>query len=251
MAGSSPVMIRRWLAPVASLLRPRPLSASPTPPGPLPMTRSGILTRYRHLRQISRELHESVLNIIAPDVLLNWARRLDLTEGKAVVPETEDELTLPEDLAIYLPRLGHPHPLDRYAKVARFGPGSGEAIVFAAMRRARFSLWRIERRHHITGLILRDLLRDEEIWLVDETMERSAPLGLEMAARLLQPDSFAMTARIIVPLLPHLMEEAFARAPALRHIQGHVLADDPRFTIAVYRAAVTLGAIHSVRFNRK
>ena len=219
MAGSSPVMIRRWLAPVASLLRPRPLSASPTPPGPVPMSRSGILTRYRHLRQISRELHESVLNIIAPDVLLNWARRLDLTEGKAVVPETEDELTLPEDLAIYLPRLGHPHPLDRYAKVARFGPGSDEAIVFAAMRRARFSLWRIERRHHITGLILRDLLRDEEIWLVDETMERSAPLGLEMAARLLQPDSFAMTARIIVPLLPHLMEEAFARAPALGNAQ--------------------------------
>jgi len=26
-----------------------------------------------------------------------------------------------------------------------------------------------------------------------------------MAARLLQPDSFAMTARIIVPLLPHLI----------------------------------------------
>ena len=251
MAGSSPVMLRRWLAPIASLLRPRPLPASPTPPGPVPMSRSGILTRYRHLRQISKELHESVLNIIAPDVLLDWARRLDLTEGKAVVIETEDELTLPEDLAIYLPRLGHTHPLDRYARVAGFAPGSDEAIVFAAMRRARFSLWRIERRHHITGLILRDLLRDEEIWLVDETMERSAPLGLEMAARLLQPDRFAMTARIIVPLLPHLMEEAFARAPALRHIQGRVLADDSRFAVAVYRAAVTLGAIHSVRFNRK
>lgn len=215
------------------------------------MTRSGILTRYRHLRQISKRLHENVLDIIAQDVLVDWARRLGMTEGKAVIPETDDELTLPEDLAIYLPRLGHPHPLDRYARVTSFGPGSDEAIVFAAMRRARFSLWRIERRHHITGLILRDLLRDEEIWLVDETMERSAPLGLEMAARLLQPDSFAMTARIIVPLLPHLMEEAFARAPALRHIQGHVLADDPRFTIAVYRAAVTMGAIHSVRFNRK
>lgn len=250
MAGSLPMTLRRWLAPVASLLHPRPLPASPTPsPGPTPTTRSGILTRYRHLRQISNKLHQSVLDIIAADVLIDWARRLDMTEGKAVVPETEDELTLPEDLAIYLPRLGHPHPLDRYARVASFGPD--EAVVFTAMCRARFSLWRIERRHHITGLILRDLLRDEEIWLVDETMERRSTPGLKMAARLLQPDSFAMTARIIVPLLPHLMEETFARAPALRHVQSRVLADDPRFAIAVYRAAVTLGAIHSVRFNRK
>ena len=114
-------------------------------------------------------------------------------------------MTLPEDLAIYLPRPGRSHPLDRYARVARFAPGSDEAIVLAAMRRARFSLWRVERRHPTTGLILRDLLRGGETWLVDEAMEKNAPPGVEMAARLLQPESFAMTARIIVPLLPDLM----------------------------------------------
>jgi hypothetical protein len=118
-------------------------------------------------------------------------------------------MTLPEDLAIYLPRLGRSHPLDRYARVARFVPGSDEAIVLEAMRRARFSFWRIERRHQTTGLILRDLLRGGETWLVDEAMEKNAPPGLEIAARLLQPAAFAMTARIIVPILPDLMEETF------------------------------------------
>jgi len=215
------------------------------------MTCSEILTRYRRLRQISKEHHEAVLDIIAPDVLLDWARRLDLTEGKAVVLESENEMTLPEDLAIYLPRLGRSHPLDRYARVARFVPGSDEAIVLEAMRRARFSFWRIERRHQTTGLILRDLLRGGETWLVDEAMEKNAPPGLEIAARLLQPAAFAMTARIIVPILPDLMEETFARAPALRHAQGGALAADPHFAIAVYRAAVTMGAMDSVRFRRK
>src|SRR3954463_3849093 len=113
----------------------------------------------RRLRQISKEQHEAILNIIAPSVLLDWARRLDLTEGKAIVLENDNEMTLPEDLAIYLPRPGRSHPLERYARVARFAPGSDEAIVLAAMRRARFSLWRVERRHPTTGLILRDLLR--------------------------------------------------------------------------------------------
>src|SRR3954467_14829421 len=169
------------------------------------MTRSEILSRYRRLRQISKQQHEAVLDIIAADVLLDWARRLELTVGKTVVLENDNELTLPEDLTIYLPRPGRSHPLERYARVARFAPGSDEAIVLAAMRRARFSLWRIERRHPTTGLILRDLLRGEETWLVDEAMEKNAPPGVEMAARLLKPESFAMTARIIVPLLPDLM----------------------------------------------
>jgi hypothetical protein len=60
-------------------------------------------------------------------------------------------------------------------------------------------------------------------------MEKNAPSGVEMAARLLQPESFAMTARIIVPLLPDLMtlpevmEEVFTRAPALRRLRGDAL----------------------------
>jgi hypothetical protein len=221
------------------------------------MPRSEILARYRRLRQISKEQHEAVLDIIAPSVLLDWARRLDLTEGKAIVLENDNEMTLPEDLAIYLPRPGRSHPLERYARVARFAPGSDEAIVLAAMRRARFSLWRIERRHPTTGLILRDLLRGEETWLVDEAMEKNAPPGVEMAARLLQPESFAMTARIIVPILPDLitlpevMEEVFTRAPALRRLRGDALAGDPRFAIGFYRAAVATGAMDRVLFQRK
>ena len=197
------------------------------------MPRSEILARYRRLRQISKEQHEAVLDIIAPSVLLDWARRLDLTEGKAIVLENDNEMTLPEDLAIYLPRPGRSHPLERYARVARFAPGSDEAIVLAAMRRARFSLWRIERRHPTTGLILRDLLRGEETWLVDEAMEKNAPSGVEMAARLLQPESFAMTARIIVPLLPDLMtlpevmEEVFtsSRFPSFSDSTEHLGKD--------------------------
>jgi hypothetical protein len=214
------------------------------------MTRTAILTRYRRLRQISKEHHQAVLDIIAPGVMLDWAKRLGLTQGRTVVLGSEHDMTLAEDLATYLPRPGRSHPLDRYARTARFAPASDEAIVLEAMRHARFSLWRVERRHETAGLILQDLLRGGEIWLVDETMEKSAPRGVEMAARLLQPESFAMTARIIVPVTSDLMEEVFTRAPALQHTQGDSLARDPRFAIGIYRAAVLTGAMGSVRFKR-
>ena len=252
MAGSSPVPLRRWLAPVAALLRTRQSRADPaSPPGPPPMPRSEILARYRRLRQISKEHHQAVLDIIAPDVVLNWAKRLDLTQGRTVLLESEHEMTLVEDLAIYLPRLGRSHPLDRYARAAQFASGSGEAIVLEAMRQARFSLWRVERRHETAGLVLRDLLRGGEIRLVDEAMEKNTPLGVEMAARLLSLEDFAMTARIVVPVTPDLIKEVFNKAPALRRAEADVLARDPRFAIGIYRAAVAMGAMDSIRFKRK
>jgi len=112
------------------------------------------LTRYRRLRQISKEHHQAVLDIIAPGVMLDWAKRLGLTQGRTVVLGSEHDMTLVEDLATYLPRPGRSHPLDRYARTARFAPASDEAIVLEAMRHARFSLWRVERRHETAGLIL-------------------------------------------------------------------------------------------------
>ena len=213
------------------------------------MTRTEILTRYRRLRQISKEHHRDVLDIIAPDVVLDWAKRIGLMQGKTLILESEHEMTLAEDLATYLPRLGHSSPLDRYARTARFAPGSDQSIVLDAMRHARFSLWRVERRHATAGLILRDMLRDEEIWLVDETMEKNPPLKIEMAARLLMLEDFVMTARIIVPVTMDLMEEMFDRAPPLRRSQGDALARDPRLAIGVYRAAVARGVMDAVRFK--
>lgn len=258
MVGLPPGPLRRLRARLPSrLLARQPPASLVSPPRPPLMTRSEILSRYRRLRQISKEQHGAVLDIIAPDVLLDWARRIDLTQGKTVVSDSEYEIALAEDLAIYLARLGRSHPLDRYARAAGFAPGSDEAIVLAAMRHARFSLWRIERHHETTGLILRDLLREEEIWLIDEAMAKNARPGREMAARLVQPDRFAMTARVIVPInpvlmtRPELMEEVFTRAPALRSLQGKALAEDPRFAIGIYRAAVATGAMDFVRFKRK
>ena len=214
------------------------------------MTRTEVLTRYRRLRQVSKEHHRAVLNIIAPDVVFDWAKRLGLTQGKSVVLDSENEMTLAEDLATYLPRPGRSHPLDRYARAAQFAPDSDEAIVLEAMRHACFSVWRVERRHPSAGLILGDLLRGGEIRLVDETMEKNAPQRVEMAARLLTLEGFAMTARIVVPVTPGLLEKVFDRAPALRHAQGDILARDPRFAIGIYRAAVATRAMNTVRFQR-
>ena len=44
----------------------------------VPARRDDILARYLRLREISKKLHEEVLNSISSDTLLNCARRLGL-----------------------------------------------------------------------------------------------------------------------------------------------------------------------------
>ena len=115
MAGLPQGPLRRLLSRLPSRLLARQPPVSPmSPPRLPPVTRAEILSRYRHLRQISKELHEAVLDITAADVLLDWARRIDLTQGRTVISDNEYEIALAEDLAIYLARLGRPYPSCRF-----------------------------------------------------------------------------------------------------------------------------------------
>jgi hypothetical protein len=43
-----------------------------------------------------------------------------------------------------------------------------------ALRHARLSIWRVKRRHEVAGLVIRNLFRAVEEWLVDEKLEASA-----------------------------------------------------------------------------
>ncbi len=113
------------------------------------------------------------------------------------------------------------------------------------MCRADFSLWRIERRHETAGLIVFDVLRQSEAWLMDEGLEQSAEDGMAIAMRLFTPETFAMTAGVIVPVDRDIVETAFdlmASGPE----DPDALARDPRFAMAVYRAALALGAMENV-----
>src|SRR5947208_1171387 len=92
--------------------------------------------------------------------------------------------------------------LDRYARATPLPPGSDAARVLEAMRHAQFSVWRIKQRHDTAGLIITDVLREADVWLVDEQLEASAPEGLCFAGRICEPDRFAMGCGVVVPVYP-------------------------------------------------
>ena len=117
------------------------------------------------------------------------------------------------------------------------------------MRHARFSIWRVERRHETAGLVIRDLLREAEEWLVDEKLEASAPENMTFAGRICEPDDFAMTCGVIVPVTRDLIEEVTLDTLAWRRGKPEQVAQDPRFATAIYRAALDSGIMDHVAYE--
>jgi hypothetical protein len=210
------------------------------------MTRDEVLQRYRHLRLISIGHHSGALKFLSRQAVLEHAKRLGLATGGMLVAESEAEMTLVFDLALYTAKERRSRALDRYARATPLPPGSDAARVLEAMRHARFSVWRINRRHETTGLIITDVLRETELWLVDEQLEASAPEGLCFAGRICQPDDFAMSCGVVVPVYRELLEEVTLDMLAWRRGDPERVAEDPRFALAIYRAAIDSGILNNV-----
>ena len=213
------------------------------------MTRNEILDRYRHLRTISKHHHIAALKLVSSSTLLEIAKQLGLTQGRVLVAESAEEMTLAFDLAIYTAKERRSRALDRYARATSPALGSVEALILDAMCCAMFSIWRVDRKHETAGLILTDTLRMREQWLVDEQLEASAPKGMVFAGRLFEPDnSFAMSSGVIVPFTPAMVETVMQATQAWHSSTPEQLAQDRRFATAVYRAAIDRNIMANVAY---
>jgi hypothetical protein len=214
------------------------------------MTRKDVLARYRHLRAIAMRHNSAALGFVSRQAVLETAKRLGLAEeGRMLVAGSQEEMTLVFDLNLHAAKETRSRALDRYARATPLPPGSDEMRMLDAMRHARFSIWRVERRHETAGLVIRDVLREAEEWLIDEKLEASAPENMAFAGRVCEPDSFAMTCGVIVPVTHDLIEGVTLDTLAWRRSDPGQVAQDPRFATAIYRAALDSGIMDHVAYE--
>jgi hypothetical protein len=213
-------------------------------------TRNEVLARYRHLRGISKLLHAGTKQFIAPGAALKQARRLGLLDRKRLYLGSFDELCLATDLTIYTAPPGRSRAIDRFARNAAPPAGSDEALVLEAMCNARFAVLIMRRRHPAAGLILTDLFRDEDIWLVDEGLEMTLQdEGALHVTRYYTPGDFSMTAGVGMPVDIELLDDAIgSEAPQLTRKPKAEAINDPRLAEIIYRAAIREGIMENVAY---
>jgi hypothetical protein len=212
-------------------------------------SRDEVLARYRHLREISMQHHFAIMKLISRDAMLRHARGLGLTVGKTFVLDRTEDLSLAFDLAVYTAPADRSRAVDRYARSARFAPGSDEALVLEAMCNARFSVILVQRRHPVAGLIVTDYFRKVDLWLVDEGLEISLTAGTAFATRYFAPDRFVMTSGAGMPVDRDLLARALDSAPHLLRKSHTTAVEDRRFAEAVYRTAIADGVMNGVIYQ--
>jgi hypothetical protein len=207
-----------------------------------PWSRPELLARYRNLRRITGDLLCQALTLVSDDAMTHQARRLGLPSNQGVVFAEEDEARYVYDLAVHTAPPGRSRAIDRLARTRQFAPESDEALMLRAIRNSQFAVLRIDRRHDVAGLIVTDTVRERELWLVDEGMERTALDGDAFAMRIFTPDAFSITAGTAVACDRELLEDALDLVPQLgRKTNVEAAVDDRRFAEAIYRVALATG----------
>jgi hypothetical protein len=212
-------------------------------------SREAVLARYRHLRAISAMHHSKAMDFLSKDTFVQQARRLGLAAGRTLICDSMEELTFAFDLAIHTAPVGRSRAIDRYARSTKFAPGSDEVLVLEAMRHARFAIVSVQSRHPSAGLIVTELFREAEHWLVNEGLEMSLSEGSMFATRYFSPDRFVMTAGVSVPLDSVLLTEALASVPHLLRKLPADAIEDRRLAEALYRFAIADGIMQGVAYQ--
>lgn len=213
------------------------------------LSRVELLTRYRRFREIGRQHHSALLKFLSKDAIVSQARRLGLAQGKTLILDNVNDLNLVFDLLIYTAPKDRSRAIDRYARSARPAPETDEALVIEAMQHARFAIITRTGRHPVAGLLVKDLFRGDDYWLVDEALESSLPDEAMLATRLYNLDGFTMTAGVVVPLDTELIEDAIVETPQLLRKVPNEAIDDRRLAEAIYRAAVVSGIMEQVGYQ--
>jgi hypothetical protein len=214
-----------------------------------PPARSEVLARYRRLREIGKRHHEGVLAFLSKDAALDHARRLGLTRGRILVADSMDQMTLAMDLAIYTAAPGRSRAIDRYANLGRWAPGSEEAVMLEVMRNARFGVLQVLRRHPTAGLIVTEVFRQIDLWLVDENMEATMPMGVAFAGRFFAPGPFVMNGGVGVPLTREALKRVLLSLPQLTRKPQAEVVQDRRFAETAYRNAIEDGSSERMAFR--
>jgi hypothetical protein len=206
------------------------------------------LQRYRHLRAINKQQQSAALGSVSTTALLDSARRLGLMRGRTITLGSEDEMNLVYDLMVHAGLGGRSSAIARYAAKIQPPPGSDEEKMLVAVRGAHFAVLEAERRDETVGIRVRDIVSNEEHWLIDEGLEASSALGQIFASRLMAVDDFVMTCGVVVPMNELVLIEAWRSMPRVASGSRIELMQDPRFATGIYRAALNVGAMEGVQF---
>jgi hypothetical protein len=214
------------------------------------LSRDDILGRYRRWRQLRTDIQTAALNNVSRSAFVAHAKRIGLSDGKVLVVKSEPEVTLAYDLAIYSARAGTTRAIDRCARLRSKSQDADEALVLKALCASRFSVFRVIGRHEPAGLLIEDLMRGGELWLLDEGLEQCMQPGALLATRVAPIEGFVVTCGAVIPIDREAAGEIEAFLAGSEDDEALAdVADDRRFVDYIYKMAIECELMNEVEYR--
>jgi len=146
--------------------------------------------QYKHVRTLSRELNNKILQFIPQRDFMAAEKKLGLSRNRHFLPITEEELGIVADYCLYNIYRGGINHVQRYMQTASVS--EAELSLLEAMAMAWYSVFQILEVG--SGyIILRDFITTKEYRVMDKNLAQSGIVGLMLSVRLIPCGGWYMT----------------------------------------------------------
>jgi len=220
------------------------------PPDPDP-----IVARYRRLREVARGLNNRLVDKIPPGAPRSCGKALGLVRDGKLDLSADSEVAVLMDYCLYHHREEGRTPVDRLRGDTPADPQSDEWTLLDAMANSWYSLFEIRAVEPGFGVAAFDILRGEDVVLVDLHLSLTTQAGAIVATQVVEPEGIAMCTGALLPVTPEAFEgirqwlAEFDATGADRNPTRLTPEQEDLLAAGIIRACITGGSSRDIRYG--
>jgi len=212
------------------------------------MDQAAIIIDYKALRRVSVAMSERLAKMLSGEEIKAAASALGMLQGKNIDLQTEDELCVVMDYAIYNVFRDGRNAVDRWLEDDPPPEGSNELRLLRSMQNSHYTIVHVQMT--IPGFGVRGLDGPEKapIVIVDVGLSATAQRGLALATRIHSPgEGWWMTTGAALPLCGEAVDR-IARALEKYQRRYGVEPTEQEMMTMIVRACIASGASRQIAY---
>jgi hypothetical protein len=204
--------------------------------------------RYRRFRGMSTELNSRIVKTIPKRAYDEVGDAIGVRRDGVLVFDSEDMPGVLMDCCLHDWFENGENLVQRYAEAHPAKPGTDESFLLSAYTQAKYRVLLTEYSVPDAGVDCRDVLNNEDLFLMDLALSRSlgsgaAARGMALATRTLPLGDYSMTTGAFLPIQSR---EAFKN---MSRAEGGLLEGPGGIALSIVRACLAAGAADWVGYE--
>lgn len=222
----------------------------------IPLKDSSILAEYKRLRRSLPSLTSVLVKSLSKPAIMESAKRLGLGKKRIMIQGNLREMEVLLDYCVYSYRKGGNNAVQRFLEVGAPIQNSDHGMLLQAMLFSHYSIFQIKDFERGAGATLFDLLRLQDLLLLDIGLSSTVVQGMMFAGRVLPLTDYFMTSGAFIPLdrqfvegtvIPTVTEFKPKINPGLEFAFSPT--DEARFAAEIIRAALKGGMLETMIYS--